>query len=113
MTAVDDKELARVCRFIREHACSGIDISDVVEFSSLSRRALERRFKAKLGRTPHEELMAVHILRVKEMLGETTCGLEEVASMAGYRHRERLGVVFKRETGMTPGEYRRRLKGGG
>ena len=42
--AVEDREVARVCRFIREHACDGIDVNDVAEFTTLSRRQLERRF---------------------------------------------------------------------
>lgn len=108
VSAVEDRELARVCRFIREHACEGIDIKDVVEFSTLSRRALERRFRQELDRTPHQELMSIQIARVKQLLDETSVKLEEIASMTGYSHPERLGVVFKRETGMTPGEYRRK-----
>lgn len=106
--AVEDRELARVCRFIREHACEGIDVNDVVEFTSLSRRQLERRFRVKLNRTPHEEITAVQITRVKQLLRETTMSLEQLSSLTGYSHKERLSAVFKRETGETPGEYRRR-----
>ena len=51
--AVDDAELAKVCRFIRQYACDGINVGDVVQFTSLSRRQLERRFRQVLGRTPH------------------------------------------------------------
>ncbi len=111
VSAVEDRELARVCRFIRQHACEGIDINDVVEFSSLSRRALERRFRQELDRTPHQELMLVQVTRVKQLLRESSFTLETIARMTGYSHPERLGVVFKRETGMTPGEYRRQQKG--
>ena len=32
--AVEDREVARVCRFIRQHACDGIDVNDVAEFTS-------------------------------------------------------------------------------
>jgi LacI family transcriptional regulator len=112
VSAVEDRELARVCRFIREHACDGIDVNAVVEFSSISRRTLERRFRQELGRTPHQELMLVQVARVKQLLEESSFTLEEIASMTGYSHPERLGVVFKRETGSTPGDYRRRQKRG-
>lgn len=111
VSAVEDRELARVCRFIRQNACEGIDIKDVVEFSSLSRRALERRFRQELDRTPHQELMLVQVARVKQLLQEDSFTLETIARMTGYSHPERLGVVFKRETGVTPGEYRRQQKG--
>lgn len=107
--AVDDREVARVCRFIREHACDGIDVHDVAEFTSLSRRQLERRFRSKLSRSLHEEITAVQIDRVKQLLRESNLTLDQIAPLAGYSHKERLGAVFKKTCGETPGSYRRRI----
>jgi LacI family transcriptional regulator len=104
--AVEDREIARVCRFIREHACDGIDVHDVAEFTSLSRRQLERRFRSELNRTPHQEITAVQVAKVKQLLRETKMTLEQIAPLAGYSHKESLSTVFKREVGKTPGEYR-------
>ncbi|QDT66797.1 AraC family transcriptional regulator [Calycomorphotria hydatis] len=108
--AVEDREVARVCRFIREYSSEGINVGDVVKFSTLSRRQLERRFREELNCTPHEELMRVQIARVKQLLMETELTLDQLAPLAGYSHKERLSAVFKRETGETPGEFRRRVK---
>ena len=110
--AVEDREIARVCRFIRENASSGINVGDIVAFSTLSRRQLERRFRAELNRTPHAELTAAQLLRAKQLLAETTLTLEKLAPLAGYSHKERLIAVFKRETGETPGQYRARVRKG-
>ncbi|MGB7328643.1 MAG: DNA-binding transcriptional regulator [Rubripirellula sp.] len=104
--AVDDIELARVCHFIRQYACDGINVSDLSQATSLSRRQLERRFREVLGLTPHEQITATQIDRVRQLLRETDMTLEEIASKAGYNHKESLSSVFKRETGMTPGTYR-------
>ncbi|MCR9201663.1 MAG: helix-turn-helix domain-containing protein, partial [Planctomycetaceae bacterium] len=108
--AVEDRELARVVRFIREFACDGIDVNDVAEFTSLSRRQLERRFRQQLQQTPHEAITAIQVERVRELLRESDLTLEEMAPLAGYRHKERLAAVFKRESGETPGAYRRRMQ---
>ena len=107
--AVEDRELARVCRFIREHACDGIDVNDVAGFTSLSRRQLERRFRAELDRTPHKEITAAQVNRVKQLLRETNMTLEKIATLTGYSHKESLSAVFRREVGRTPGDYRRRM----
>lgn len=106
--AVDDRAIARSCQFIREHACEGINVDDVASYVALSRRQLERRFRKELGRTPHNEITAVQISRVKQLLRETTMTLEQITPLAGYSYKERLSAVFKRETGETPGEYRSR-----
>ncbi len=110
VVAVDDIELARVCRFIRQHACSGINVADVAELTNLSRRQLERRFREELGRTPHEQITATQIARAKQLLHETNMTLEQISIKAGYGHKESLSAVFKRETGDTPGEYRRKIQ---
>lgn len=106
VVAVEDAELARVCRFIRQNACNGINVGDVVEFTSLSRRQLERRFRDVLGHTPHHQITMTQLERVRQLLTETDMTLEQIAPLAGYSHKESLGAVFKRETGQSPGEYR-------
>lgn len=108
--ATRDREIARVCRFIREHACEGIKVADVANHVSLSRRQLERRFRIELKRTIHEEITATQIARVKQLLIETDLTLEQLAPLAGYKYKEMLSAVFKRETGETPGAYRQRAK---
>lgn len=110
VTPVEDREVARVCRFIREHACDGIDVGDIARSTPLSRRQLERRFRSELNRTPHEELTLAQVSRVKQLLAETDLTLEQLAPLAGYTHKERLSAVFKRETGETPGQFRQRKR---
>ncbi len=107
--AIEDPELARVCRFIRQAACDGINVTDVVRFSQISRRPLERRCREILGKTPHELITESQIARVKQLLRETEMTLEQIAFRTGYSHKERLSAVFKRETGGTPGEYREQM----
>lgn len=104
--AVEDPPVAHAVRFIRSHACQGICVDDVVKDSGLSRRMLENRFKRLLGRSPHEEIVRVQILRVKELLGETDLPLAEIAERAGFRYVEYLSAVFKSKMGQPPGAYR-------
>lgn len=104
--AVEDVNVARAVRYIREHACEGICVDDVVKDSGLSRRLLEARFKSHLSRSPHEEITRVQILRVKELLAHTDLPLAEVADRTGFRYVEYLSAVFKNKTGMPPGHFR-------
>lgn len=106
--ATPDREVAQASRFIREHACEGIKVTDVAEHVAISRRQLERRFRTELNHTIHEEITATQIARVKQLLVETDLTLDQLAPLAGYDYKEMLISVFKRETSETPGEYRRR-----
>jgi LacI family transcriptional regulator len=111
--AIDDPDVAIAVRFIREHAIEGIDVSDVLARVSLSRRALESRFRRIINRTPHQEIMRVRIERVKMLLLASDFSLAEIAAITGFEHVEYLSVAFKREAGQTPRQYRKTVNTGG
>ena len=106
--AIPDVEVAKALRFIREHACDGIDVDDVVRVVQLHRATLKRRFEKLLGRSPKAEIMRLQLQRVKELLRETDFTLVRIADLTGFRHSEYMSVLFKRKEGMTPGQYRRK-----
>ena len=106
--AIEDRHVAQAVRFIREQACRGINVRDVLKAVPQARRLLESRFKKFLGHTPHEEIIRVQINRVKELLSETDLPLSVIAERAGFQHVEYLSVVFKKKTGLPPSRYRAR-----
>ena len=107
VSAIRDPEIADAVRFIREHACDGINVNDVVKQSPLSRRVFESRFRKAVGRTAHEEIVRVRINRVKQLLVETDLTLGAIGTRTGFRHVEYLTVAFKRTTGATPTQFRK------
>jgi LacI family transcriptional regulator len=108
--AIDDPHVAAAVRYIREHACDGATVNDVLARVPLSRTILERRFRKYLGRSPQAEIRFVQLKRAKQLLAETDLRLERVAELSGFAHPEYLSVMFKRETGQTPGRYRRQVQ---
>ena len=106
VAAIDDLQVAASLHFIRQHAHEPMNVSDVIEHAGISRRSLERRFAATLGRSPHEEILRVRLDRVRQLLRDTAYPLAEVARLAGFRHAEYMSAMFKRQTGQTPGRYR-------
>ncbi len=109
--AIDDPHVAMAVRFIREHACDGIGIDDIVAHLPLSRSTLQRRFRKALGRTVHDELLRIRLRRVQELLVDSDLPLESVADKAGFAHRQYLGEVFRAKTGYTLAQYRARSRG--
>ncbi|HZK82552.1 MAG TPA: helix-turn-helix domain-containing protein, partial [Humisphaera sp.] len=104
--AIDDRTVAAALRFIRERACGGCSMKDLLRHVPMSRSLLERRFRDYLGRSPQAEIRAVQLKRVRQLLAESDLSLDQIAPLAGYSHPEYMSVVFKRETGQTPGQYR-------
>lgn len=108
--AVDDRVVATAARFIREHACAGISVEDVVRQVPVCRSILQRRFRAVFQRSVHDEIVLVRLRRAKELLRETELSLSVIAEKAGFRHQEYMGVVFKARLGLTPARYRQEAR---
>jgi LacI family transcriptional regulator len=108
--AIDEPSIAAAVRFIRQTACNGVTVPQIVERVGVSRSVLERGFHKHLGHTPQAEIRLVQVKRVKELLAQTELSLAEIAELAGYEHPEYMCVVFKRETGRTPGQFRRQVR---
>lgn len=104
--AVDDPTLASALRFIRESACSGITVADVLARIPLSRSTLERGFRHFLGHSPQEEIRRVRLEKVKCLLAETDWSLSQIAAATGFNSPEYLMVQFKRVVGQTPSQWR-------
>jgi LacI family transcriptional regulator len=105
--AVADANLAAALRYIREHACAGIRVSDVLHHCPMARRALEEKFRRYIGRTPRQEILRVQINRVKELLVGTELPISEIAARTGFEP-EYLSAVFRQEVKLAPTDYRRR-----
>jgi LacI family transcriptional regulator len=107
VTAIDDPLVAEAMRFIREHACDGIQIADILEHVTTSRSVLQRRFRKVLRRTIHDTIAGIKLQRVKQLLIETDLSLADAARRAGYVHVEYLSAAFRQATGSSPGAYRK------
>ena len=111
--AIDDPAVATALRLIRQQACDQHGIDYLAERAGCSRRVLQRRFKALTGRTLHDEIVNAQLARVRQMLAETDLKLSGIARKAGFHYIGYMCSLFKKTTGMTPGEYRRLHRRGG
>jgi LacI family transcriptional regulator len=107
IVTVEDPELAEAVRFIRQHACDGIRIEDVLAKVLVSYSTFQRRFKHYFGRSPKQEMIRVQIERAQELLTQTDLALAEVARRCGYAHFKDLCRAFRARLGTTPSAYRR------
>jgi LacI family transcriptional regulator len=107
--AFDDRDVVDAVRFIHAHAGRPIGVNDVLREVPLSRRQLERRFRARLGRSILDEITRCRVDRAKQLLVETELTLPQVALASGFRSASYFSVVFAEQEGTTPGAYRERV----
>lgn len=110
VVAVEDARLGAALRHIREHACEGIGVDEVLRAAPMSRSTLERGLRSVLGRSPADELLRVRLEAAKRLLAETDLKLSAVAQRSGFRHAQRLCERFRAAFGETAGGYRERAR---
>ena len=105
-TATEDADLAAAVQIIREQACKGITVHEVVRTLNVSRSTLERRFLRTFHRSPASEIERVRMERAKLLLTETSYKLAKIAKMTGYKNDSQFVIAFKRCHKITPGQFR-------
>jgi LacI family transcriptional regulator len=110
LMAVADEYVSAAVRFIDENRHRNIRVDDVLRHVSIARRALERRFRKWLQRSISDEIRRVHLEHSQRLLLTTDLSIAAVAEMSGYCDGRQLSIHFRRATGTTPSDFRRRFR---
>ena len=100
--------MASALQFIKANVARPLQVDDVLDHLSISRRSLERRFRAAIGRSVATEIRRAHIERAKQLLVNTTLSIDEVATASGFTSATLIGVMFRKFVGESPTAFRRR-----
>ena len=92
--------------FIRENACSGIGVDDVVARVGVSRSTLEHRFREVTGSSVRQAIEAVQLSKAKQRLASRRGTLGEIAKACGFSSANRLSHVFSQRFGKPPRAFR-------
>lgn len=105
--AVNDLEITKALKFIRENARSKIYVKDVVNSTCLSRRILEKRFRDILHRSIYDEIRRRRVDLITKFLIETDLPISEITSLFTFTDMEHISRYFKKEKGMGLREFRK------
>jgi transcriptional regulator GlxA family with amidase domain len=85
-------------------------VGELMRRSGMPETTLIRRFKAATGYTPLAYIQALRIEEAKQSLETDDAPVEQVAAEVGYEDVSSFRRLFRRLTGLTPGDYRRKLR---
>lgn len=85
-------------------------VSDVAKQLPVTRRTLDRRFAQSVGHSVLDEINSCRLWRAKQLLEETDLLIKTIAYLAGFPSRERMRLLFICDEGVTPSEYRERVR---
>ena len=108
--AVEDGVAKETAGVIWKNLRKALDVTSIVEQLPVTRRTIERHFRRQYGCTVSEVSAFARLELAKWLLAETSLPIHTVATNAGYASSDWMGKVVRRNTGMTPSEYRLRIR---
>lgn len=105
--SMDPKRLGRVLDFIEARLASDISLDDLAAEACLSPFHFSRQFRATMGVGPHSYVTGRRVQAARNKLALKSSTLLEIALDTGFGSQANFNRVFRKVTGLTPGEYRR------
>lgn len=104
----EDKEILRAQQHIEQHYQDPISMDNLSRLVNMGQRNFIRRFKAATNNTPFEYLQRVRIESAKRALENNDKDVMSIMDDAGYKDQKAFRSIFRRLTGLSLQEYKKK-----
>jgi len=103
----DEEMMDQLMKFIEQRiGDDGLRIEDMAEAVGMGRTVFYEKIKELVGVSPSDFLRQVRMQRAKQLVSKSKMTFSEIAYSVGFTDPKYFTKCFKKETGMTPSEYR-------
>jgi len=110
MGGLSPKVLLRATERLRSDSDADVSLSVLASDAGLSRFHFCRAFKESTGLSPHAWLRQHRLEQAMNMLRDTDASVVSVAVALGYASQTAFAAAFRKLTGETPSDWRRRMR---
>ena len=96
-----------VVNYINSHFNEDIQLSKLAKKYNFELTHFSKSFKKKIGVNYVDYVLNLRVTAAKKYLTDTDMSVEEIAERIGYRDVNYFREIFKKNTGMTPSEYKK------
>ena len=102
-----DETVERILSYWKENYAAALPLSRLAERFGISPSGLIKKFQRTVGIPPSRYLTELRIKHAKRFLVDTSVTISEIADRTGFESVYYFSKVFKKETGVSPSEYRK------
>jgi AraC family transcriptional regulator len=106
---LSQRRLSQIQEFIESRLDTDLTLLELSTQSGYSRSHFLRSFHTTTGLTPHLYVLKRRTERARQLLERTDLSIVEIAYRCGFANQAHLTLTFRKQFGVTPGEYRRQL----
>jgi len=104
------KKLAIARDWIENNFSQPLSLRQLAQMASMNDEHFLRQFKKLYNKTPHQYLIDRRIQAAQDLLISRDLSVQEICSAIGWESLTTFTSLFKQRTGVTPGEYRSKVK---
>ncbi len=105
-----DKRMKRVLEYVHSHISDNIGVEQLANVACITKPYFIRLFKHEFGFPPVQYINRKKVERAQLLLFTTNKTVKEVAFILGFSDQNYFIRLFHKLTGITPQEYRRKLR---
>lgn len=110
MAALTDPAIGSALELMHGRLDAPWTVASLAGRVGMSRSAFAARFKTLVQKSPLQYLFECRMQKACDLFSEGRIGIKEVAVRVGYATHAAFRKAFRRWSGVTPGDYRRRIR---
>lgn len=107
LSASDQQQMINVTAYINDHYAMDIPQERLTRIACMGTTKLKSVFRQYHGCTITDFIQQRRISHAEHLLTETELPIGQIAQTVGYRSASRFAELFRKNTGLLPGEYRK------
>lgn len=102
--------IRQATRYIQDHFAESLTVEEIARHIGLNRSYFSSIFKEQTGQTPIAYIQNFRLTKAVYLLETTSLSVAAVACSCGYQQPESLTRIFQKKYGVSPADFRKRLK---
>lgn len=103
----EEEYIKKAIQYMQNRFSANIKIEEAAAFAGVDRTYLYKLFMKWLNISPQQYLIRYRIHMAQELLAKSGYNITQIALGCGFFDSSSFGKLFKKHTGMSPGEYRK------
>ncbi|HSR04935.1 MAG TPA: response regulator [Proteiniclasticum sp.] len=104
------EEMAYALQYIEKHLTKNLSLESAASYMNISTHYFSKLFKSEVGENFIDYVTEKKVERAKELIKDTDIPLNNIAFELGFNEANYFSKVFKKTTGITPSQYRKKVE---
>lgn len=107
LSSQDAQQIELITFYLNDHYAMDTSLEQLIKIGCMSATKLQTAFKQYHGSTITEYIQQRRMSQAEHLLANTELNIGQIAQSVGYSKASRFAELFRKSTGLLPGEYRK------